>query len=195
MSEYQLYGVSARGTRLCNYTWNKETWRITPNAIPIDPEMSPDYPRCGLTVPNLPLTSANREYLNLEASSYSLLSALQPTSNASTNQHLCQLKMFLRSVRNYVHDILLLHCSLDFPVIMLLQDLYLLCHNEIVKAKLLPVGLQVWRLRCAIVNGLTMNTVVKPAAALEYSERVYCGTIMKSSLFKNMSFRSPLDGP
>ncbi|KAF8424066.1 hypothetical protein EV426DRAFT_100488 [Tirmania nivea] len=31
-----LYGVSAIGTRLCIYTWNKESRRITPNAIPID---------------------------------------------------------------------------------------------------------------------------------------------------------------
>ena len=37
-----LYGVSAIGTRLCIYTWNKETRRITPNAIPIDPDVTSD---------------------------------------------------------------------------------------------------------------------------------------------------------
>jgi len=35
-----LYGASAIGTRLCIYTWNKETRRITPNAIPIDPDVT-----------------------------------------------------------------------------------------------------------------------------------------------------------
>lgn len=37
-----LYGVSAIGTRLCIYTWNKETRRITPNAIPIDQNVTSD---------------------------------------------------------------------------------------------------------------------------------------------------------
>ncbi|RPB22137.1 hypothetical protein L211DRAFT_885871 [Terfezia boudieri ATCC MYA-4762] len=37
-----LYGVSAIGTRLCIYTWNKETRRITPNAIPIDTNVTSD---------------------------------------------------------------------------------------------------------------------------------------------------------
>lgn len=37
-----LYGVSAIGTRLSIYTWNKETRRITPNAISIDPDVTSD---------------------------------------------------------------------------------------------------------------------------------------------------------
>ncbi|KAF8453110.1 hypothetical protein BGX38DRAFT_1179227 [Terfezia claveryi] len=37
-----MYGVSAIGTRLCIYSWNKETRRITPNAIPIDQNVTSD---------------------------------------------------------------------------------------------------------------------------------------------------------
>jgi hypothetical protein len=37
-----LYGVSAMGTRLCIYTWCKETRRISPRAIPIDPDFTSD---------------------------------------------------------------------------------------------------------------------------------------------------------
>ena len=37
-----LYGLSAIGTRVCVYQWNKATRRITPNAIPIDPDVTSD---------------------------------------------------------------------------------------------------------------------------------------------------------
>ena len=37
-----LYGVSAIGTKLRIYTWVKETRRISPNAVPIDPDVASD---------------------------------------------------------------------------------------------------------------------------------------------------------
>ncbi|KAF8453490.1 hypothetical protein BGX38DRAFT_1090537, partial [Terfezia claveryi] len=37
-----LYGLSAIGSKLCVYTWTKETGRILPKQIPIDPEYTID---------------------------------------------------------------------------------------------------------------------------------------------------------
>ncbi|KAF8426840.1 hypothetical protein BGX38DRAFT_1235676 [Terfezia claveryi] len=37
-----LYGLSAIGSKLCVYTWTKETGRILPKPIAIDPEYTID---------------------------------------------------------------------------------------------------------------------------------------------------------